>query len=97
MDLVLLGYEEQVCVDFSAVVIANMASRFRPENAIEWRVMDVRHMVEFGDEEFEVAIDKGTLDAMISGSPWDPPPEVKQNTSDYINEVSSNVLITFLP
>ncbi|KAL9115610.1 MAG: hypothetical protein Q9187_007235 [Circinaria calcarea] len=92
MDLVLLGYDEQVCVDFSAVVIANMASRYSAEKAIDWRVMDVRHMVEFRDEEFEVAIDKGTLDAMISGSPWDPPLEVKQNTSEYINEVSSNFL-----
>ena len=93
MDLVDLGYNEQVCVDFFAVVITNMASRYSAEKTIEWRVMDVRHMMELKDEEFEVAIDKGTLDAMISGSPWDPPPEVRQNTSEYINEVGSYIII----
>jgi len=31
---------------------------------------------------------QGTLDAMISGSLWDPPEEVRRNTKAYIDEVS---------
>jgi hypothetical protein len=36
----------------------------------------------------DVAFDKGTLDAMIHGSPWSPPDEVLENSGRYINEVS---------
>jgi len=39
------------------------------------------------DSSIDVAIDKGTLDAMISGSLWDPPDVVKTNTRLYIDEV----------
>lgn len=35
----------------------------------------------------DLAIDKGTLDAMISGSLWDPPEVVRNNTKKYIDEV----------
>ena len=49
----------------------------------------------FEDESFEVAIDKGTLDAMISGSLWDPPPEVRKNTSEYIDEVDEPLELSF--
>ncbi len=30
---------------------------------------------------------KGTLDAMLHGSLWDPEPDVKQNVTAYVNEV----------
>jgi EEF1A lysine methyltransferase 4 len=83
-----LGYRNQVCLDFSDVVIENMASRFADKDGVEWKVADVRQMAEMGDQDFEVAIDKGTLDAMFSGSLWDPPDEVKKNTTAYIDEVS---------
>lgn len=36
----------------------------------------------------DVAFDKGTLDAMIHGSPWNPPEDVKENASKYMDEVS---------
>ena len=52
-------------------------------------------MTEFEDNSFEAAIDKGTLDAMIWGSPWDPPPDVRKNTSEYINEVETFTCIYF--
>lgn len=35
----------------------------------------------------DVAFDKGTMDAMIHGSPWSPPEVVLDNTGRYINEV----------
>ncbi|KAH7132289.1 S-adenosyl-L-methionine-dependent methyltransferase [Dendryphion nanum] len=82
-----LGYKNQVCVDFSAVVIQDMATRFAEKDGIEWKVVDVRHMDDVKDGDFQVAIDKGTLDSMISGSLWDPPEIVKTNTRSYIDEV----------
>ncbi len=54
---------------------------------IEWRCLDVRDMTGIADRSVDVAFDKGTLDAMIHGSPWSPPDEVKENTSRYLKEV----------
>ncbi|EDN91448.1 hypothetical protein SS1G_00851 [Sclerotinia sclerotiorum 1980 UF-70] len=52
-----------------------------------WTVMDVRNM-KLEDGEIDVAIDKGTLDAMIHGSMWDPPQEVRENVGRYVDEVA---------
>jgi hypothetical protein len=38
----------------------------------------------------DVAFDKGTLDAMIFGSPSSPPVEVMENSGRYMNEVCSD-------
>ena len=54
---------------------------------IEWRLMDVRDMKRVDDASVDVAFDKGTLDAMIHGSPWSPPQEVRHNTSAYLRQV----------
>lgn len=40
------------------------------------------------DSSVDVAFDKSTLDAMIFGSPWNPPAEVRENTARYLGEVS---------
>jgi hypothetical protein len=53
-----------------------------------WRVMDVRKL-ELQDGSVDVAIDKGTLDAMIHGSLWDPPEDVRSNVSQYVDEVKT--------
>lgn len=82
-----MGYKNQVCVDFSSVVIRDMAAMFKEYEDIQWKVADVRRMSDFKDGEFDVAIDKSTLDAMIWGNVWNPPDEVIQNTSAYTNEV----------
>jgi hypothetical protein len=49
--------------------------------------MDIRHMT-FSPGTFDIAIDKGTLDAMLYGSLWDPEPEVRKNVGEYVDEVS---------
>lgn len=54
---------------------------------LEWQVMDVRDL-KFPDNSFDIAIDKGTLDAMLHGSLWDPEDDVKENTKAYVDEVS---------
>jgi ubiquinone/menaquinone biosynthesis C-methylase UbiE len=82
------GYKNQVCIDFSEVVIKEMSTQFAAKEGIDWKVADVRHMTDFSSASFDAAIDKGTLDAMIHGSLWDPPKEVRNNTGQYIDEVS---------
>ncbi|KAK3298654.1 S-adenosyl-L-methionine-dependent methyltransferase [Chaetomium fimeti] len=81
------GYRRQVCVDFSPRIVEMMTERHRDVSGIEWRRMDVRNMAEVADKSIGVAFDKGTLDAMIHGSPWSPPPDVRDNTSRYLAEV----------
>jgi hypothetical protein len=48
--------------------------------------MDVR-CLEMPNGSVDVAIDKGTLDAMIHGSLWDPPEDVRCNVGKYVDEV----------
>ena len=86
VELAARGYRRQLCVDFSATVVNLMKER-HAEYGIEWRLMDVRDMKGMDDASVDVAFDKGTLDAMIHGSPWSPPQEVKHNTSTYLREV----------
>lgn len=52
-----------------------------------WRVMDVRRL-EFLDSNFDICIDKGTLDAFLHGSLWDPPEDVVENVGAYVDQVS---------
>ena len=82
-----IGYKKQTCIDFSKVVSDKMA-QLHADKEIHWVVGDVRDMKQHvPDASVDVAFDKGTLDAMISGSPWDPPDFVLENTKRYIDEV----------
>jgi hypothetical protein len=65
-----------------------MKSRHPNEPQVEWRVGDVRDMKSIDSNSVDVAFDKGTLDAMIYGSPWSPPDEVMENSGRYLSEVS---------
>lgn len=66
-----------------------MRARHAQEKGIEWRWADVRDMKDVGSDSVDVAFDKGTLDAMIHGSPWSPPDQVLSDTSRYMREVGS--------
>ena len=58
---------------------------------LAWLVGDVRDMrAQIRDYSVDVAFDKGTLDAMIRGSPWDPPEDVREDVKAYLDEVSSS-------
>lgn len=57
-------------------------------DAIRWEKMDVRHMDSVADSSIDIAFDKGTLDAMIHGSPWSPPEDTVSNTGEYLREVA---------
>ncbi|EFW99512.1 hypothetical protein CMQ_7880 [Grosmannia clavigera kw1407] len=81
------GYKHQLCVDFSTQAIEIMTERYKYNTGIKWEKLDVRDMATIADKSIGVAFDKGTFDAMIHGSPWSPPAEVKSNTSRYLREV----------
>ncbi|KXL50011.1 hypothetical protein M433DRAFT_74677 [Acidomyces richmondensis BFW] len=85
-DLLDRGYKNQLCIDFSSVLVERMASQNL--QGLDWIHADVRDMSVIANKSIEVAFDKGTLDAMIHGSPWDPPEDVKENASRYMNEVA---------
>ncbi|KAI9824566.1 MAG: hypothetical protein M1832_001655 [Thelocarpon impressellum] len=79
-----LGYTEQTSIDFSPTVIRLMRAR---QPHLDWQVMDIREL-KFADESFDVAVDKATLDAMLHGSLWDPPEDVRSNVGTYVDEVA---------
>ncbi|KAG7113519.1 EEF1A lysine methyltransferase 4 like protein [Verticillium longisporum] len=87
-DLAERGYSDQLCVDFSNVVVDLMSKRHGDIKGIEWRLLDVCNMDSVTSGSIDVAFDKGTLDAMIHGSPWSPPQDVVEKTAAYIQEVS---------
>lgn len=64
-----------------------MAKAHAQIRGIEWKWADIRNMDMIQDQSIDVAVDKGTLDAMVYGSGWNPPDEVKNNTRSYMNEL----------
>jgi hypothetical protein len=52
----------------------------------KWEVMDVTDMT-YGAETFDVAIDKGTLDAFVHGDPFKFPEDTLANAALYMNHV----------
>jgi len=82
------GYKNIVNVDYSPIVIERMRARNHDRPEMSWLVMDVRNM-EFEDDSFDVAIDKGTMDAMMTtrGDVWDPPQQVIDDCTREVGEV----------
>ncbi|TRM60752.1 S-adenosyl-L-methionine-dependent methyltransferase [Schizophyllum amplum] len=83
------GYHNIVNVDYSPVVIEQMCRRHgvvRPQ--MEWHEMDIREL-RFDDASFDVAIDKATMDAMLTykGDPWNPPKSVVNDCMREVDEV----------
>jgi hypothetical protein len=74
------------------VVVKLMASR--QVDGIEWVCGDVREMNEIPTGSVDIAFDKGTLDAMIYGSVWSPPDDVKDNARRYVREVREAYVIS---
>ncbi len=68
-----------------------MSQRHADVPGIRWQLMDVCNMDDVPAGSIDVAFDKGTLDAMIHGSPWSPPQDVVEHTAAYIQEVRVRV------
>ncbi|KAL1701949.1 S-adenosyl-L-methionine-dependent methyltransferase [Schizophyllum commune] len=83
------GYHNIVNIDYSPVVIEQMRRRNseqRPQ--MEWHEMDIRDL-QFPDTSFDIAIDKATMDAMLTykGDPWNPPENVVEDCMKEVDEV----------
>jgi SAM-dependent methyltransferase len=63
-DMVSDGYTSIMNIDISAVVINQMKDRYASFPALEWRAMDATNM-DFEANRFEIAVDKGTVDALM--------------------------------
>lgn len=62
------GYTNITNIDISPVVIDQMSQQMQAKNkSMKWLVMDATN-TDFKDEEFDVVMDKGTLDALICGT-----------------------------
>jgi len=68
------GWRNIVNVDYSPAVISTMAQRHTSRPSMSWEVMDVLDLW-YPDASFDLVIDKGTMDAMLTtkGDPWNPP------------------------
>ncbi|KAK7686164.1 hypothetical protein QCA50_010384 [Cerrena zonata] len=83
------GYTQIVNTDYSDILIEKMKHKHhevRPE--MQWLEMDVRDL-KFDSDSFDFAIDKGTMDAMMTskGDVWDPPEDVIQNCNQEVDSV----------
>jgi len=64
-----------------------MRAKYLDRSEMTWLVMDVRSL-EFEAGAFDVAIDKGTMDAMmaVKGDVWNPPPQVVEDCTKEMDE-----------
>ncbi|KAH7335418.1 S-adenosyl-L-methionine-dependent methyltransferase [Rhizoctonia solani] len=78
------GYHDIVNIDFSPIVIQHMQS-LHPH--MDWLEMDIRNL-KFEAETFDILIDKGTMDAMLTGvsDVWNPSPDVVENCEAEVKE-----------
>lgn len=62
------GYEEITNMDFSPVVINQMILRCKSKYPkMDFKVMNVLDMKDFGNSQFNVIFDKGTFDSVVCG------------------------------
>ncbi|XP_039280427.1 eEF1A lysine and N-terminal methyltransferase homolog [Nilaparvata lugens] len=64
VDLYDAGYKSMMNIDISNVAIKQMQRKCKKRNGLVFKQMDVQKM-EFEDGSFNVALDKGTLDALL--------------------------------
>lgn len=83
------GFKYVTSMDFSSVAIEVLKKQNVDRPEMSFDVMDIRKL-EYQDNSFDIAIDKGTMDAMLcyKGSPWDPPEEVVENCNKEISEAA---------
>ncbi len=65
-DLYDAGYHNIHNIDISSVVIQQMSERNKHREGMTYDVMDVRE-IKYADGEFDAAIDKSTIDALLCG------------------------------
>ncbi|KAJ3073512.1 hypothetical protein HK102_005984 [Quaeritorhiza haematococci] len=88
------GWTNITNVDFSSTVITNMSARCQHMPHMQWKVADVCSLVDeygFQPESFDFALDKGTIDAFVTGKrdkdPWNPSEETREKVGRYMRQV----------
>eukprot|EP00937_MAST-01D_sp_MAST-1D-sp2_P004428 g4428.t1 len=61
------GYHSITCIDWSRGVIGTMQTRCRRLEGLVFEQGDARRMLQYGDDTFDLVIDKACLDAMLCG------------------------------
>ena len=88
------GWHDQTNLDYSAVVIQNMSREFAHTN-LEWICGDIFEMDSFLTKRFNAAIDKGTLDALLTvkHDPWDPSIELRDHIRKYLDQIVNALVL----
>lgn len=83
------GLTDITNVDFAASCIEQMSQLYSSKSKMTWQVADIRNLDIFESNTFDVAIDKGTLDALLSykGSVWSLPDNIRKSCQQYMDEV----------
>lgn len=80
-----------VSTDYSEVVVANMRGKYSATHPnIEWAVADCTTLEDFEDGIFDLVVEKGVLDAMVSneGSVWSPNETTREMVTKALGSVS---------
>ena len=86
------GWHQIINIDYSPSVIQAMSlkcSKDMPE--MKWKTADIFKLSEhFEPECFDVALDKGTLDALLTvkHDPWNPPESLLKQMHSYMDQVA---------
>ncbi|KAJ3237269.1 hypothetical protein HDU81_009775 [Chytriomyces hyalinus] len=89
------GFLHHVNVDYSPNVIEYMLEKFiKHQQTVQWHVADIFQLTQtIAPQSFDVVIDKGTLDAFLTGfpddDPWDPSEECWDTVRRYMKEVDA--------
>ncbi|KAL0356752.1 UNVERIFIED_CONTAM: putative E3 ubiquitin-protein ligase ARI1 [Sesamum calycinum] len=71
------GITELTCIDLSSIAVEKMKQRLLSKGYKEIKVLEADMLdLPFGDECFDVVVEKGTMDVLFvdSGDPWNPEP-----------------------
>ena len=85
------GYKDIINIDISPSVIEQMSKQF-PH--MVWEVMDATKM-SYPDQYFDVILDKGTLDALISGRNYDICEAMLRDCMRVTKDTGQLILITY--
>lgn len=83
-DLYDVGYKNITNVDISSVVIQQMQNANRERKDMTWKQADITGLTDFAADSFNVVLDKGTLDALLT----DESEEVLTKVRKYFDEIT---------
>jgi ubiquinone/menaquinone biosynthesis C-methylase UbiE len=77
-----------VNIDYSEVCIQKMTEKNKERTNMQWLTMDMFDMKAFEDGSFDIVLDKGTMDAILTvqKSPWTLEPELEEKVTKLVNE-----------